>query len=46
MMLATTPSGEAFTLAEYEQMAHAAGFTRTEMTPAIVGLDRLIVAYY
>jgi 2-polyprenyl-3-methyl-5-hydroxy-6-metoxy-1,4-benzoquinol methylase len=46
MMLATTPTGDAFTLAEYEQMAHAAGFTRAEMTPAIVGLDRLIVAYH
>jgi tRNA A58 N-methylase Trm61 len=46
MMLATTPTGDAFTLAEYEQMARGAGFTRTEMTPAIVGLDRLIVAHY
>ena len=46
MMLATTPTGDAFTLAEYEQMARDAGFTRTEMTPAIVGLDRLIVAHY
>jgi len=45
MMLATTPSGDAFTLAEYEQMLRDAGFTRTEMTPAAVGLDRLIVAY-
>lgn len=45
MMLAMTPSGDAFTLAEYEQMARDAGFTRIEMTPAIVGLDRLLVAY-
>ena len=45
MMLATTPSGDAFTLTEYEQMARDAGFARAEMTGAIVGLDRLIVAY-
>ena len=46
MMLATTPTGDAFTLAEFEQMASDAGFARTEMTPAIVGLDRMIVAYH
>lgn len=46
MMLATTPTGDAFTLAEYKQMASDAGFIRTEMTSAIVGLDRLIVAYH
>lgn len=45
MMLATTPSGDAFTLAEYEQMARDAGFSRTELTPAIVGIDRLIIAH-
>ena len=45
MMLATTPSGDAFTLGEYDQMARDAGFKKTEITPAVVGLDRLIVAY-
>jgi 2-polyprenyl-3-methyl-5-hydroxy-6-metoxy-1,4-benzoquinol methylase len=45
MMLATTPSGDAFTLAEYQQMARDAGFSRTEMTSAQVGIDNLIIAH-
>jgi SAM-dependent methyltransferase len=45
MMLATTPAGDAYTLAEIESMAKNAGFTRVELSPASLGLDRLIVAY-
>jgi len=45
MMLATTPTGDAYTLKEYEAMSRDAGFARTELTPPTIGLDRLIVAY-
>lgn len=45
MMLTTTPTGDAYTLKEYEAMSKDAGFARTELTPPIIGLDRLIVAY-
>lgn len=30
-MLATTPSGDAYTFAEYERMFNAAGFGRSEL---------------
>jgi ubiquinone/menaquinone biosynthesis C-methylase UbiE len=45
MMLATTPTGDAYTLKEYEAMSKDAGFSRTELTAPVIGLDRLIVAY-
>ena len=45
MMLTTTPSGDAYTLPEYEQMTRDAGFARSELAQPIIGLDRLIVAY-
>ena len=45
MMLATTPTGDAYTLKEYEAMTKDAGFLRTELTLPTIGLDRLIVAY-
>jgi hypothetical protein len=45
MMLATTPSGDAYTFAELESIAKNAGFARVELVPASLGLDRLIVAY-
>jgi SAM-dependent methyltransferase len=44
MMLATTPSGDAYTLAELESMAKGAGFTRVEYVQPL-GIDLLIVAY-
>lgn len=44
MMLATTPSGDAYTFAEIEQMARDAGFARTEL-PIEMGLNRLVVAH-
>lgn len=45
MMLATTPSGDAYTHAELESISKNAGFARVELVPAALGLDRLIVAY-
>ena len=45
MMLVTTASGDAYTFAELETVSKNAGFTRVELAPAEVGLDRLITAY-
>lgn len=45
MMLATTPSGDAYTFAELESISRNAGFTRVELPPAEIGLDRLVIAY-
>jgi 2-polyprenyl-3-methyl-5-hydroxy-6-metoxy-1,4-benzoquinol methylase len=45
MMLATTPSGDAYTLAQYEAMSKDGGFTRVELAPPQIGLDRLVIAY-
>jgi ubiquinone/menaquinone biosynthesis C-methylase UbiE len=45
VMLATTPAGDAYTFSELEGIAKDAGFSRVELAPAALGLDRLIVAY-
>jgi ubiquinone/menaquinone biosynthesis C-methylase UbiE len=45
MMLATTPEGDAYTLAEIEKMSKDAGFSRVEMAEASLGISRMIVAY-
>ena len=45
MMLTTTPTGDAYTLKEYEGMSMDAGFARTELAPPTIGLGRLIVAH-
>lgn len=45
MMLATTPSGDAYTFAEYEAMCKSAGFARMELAAPPVGLDRLLIAH-
>jgi ubiquinone/menaquinone biosynthesis C-methylase UbiE len=45
MMLATTPSGDAYTLAELEKMSKDAGFSGVELSEAVLGLDRLVIAY-
>src|SRR3954469_12807172 len=45
MMLATTPSGDAYTFAELESISRNAGFTRVELAPAEIGLDRLVIAF-
>jgi SAM-dependent methyltransferase len=44
-MLATTPSGDAYTFADLESISMNAGFTRVELVPAEIGIDRLLVAY-
>jgi 2-polyprenyl-3-methyl-5-hydroxy-6-metoxy-1,4-benzoquinol methylase len=45
MMLATTPTGDAYTFAELESISTNAGFARVELAPPEIGLDRLIIAY-
>jgi len=45
MMLATTPSGDAYTFAELESISKEAGFARVELASPEIGLDRLVVAY-
>jgi SAM-dependent methyltransferase len=45
VMLATTPAGDAYTFAELESIAKDAGFSRVEIAPAALGLDRLVIAY-
>ena len=45
MMLATTPSGDAYTYDELEAICRDAGFARAELSPAQVGLDRLVIAH-
>ena len=44
MMLATTPSGDAYTFAELEKMCKDAGFARAEQS-ICVGLDTVVIAY-
>ena len=44
-MLAATPSGDAYTFAELESMSKAAGFARVDLSPAEIGVNRLVVAY-
>ena len=44
-MLAATPMGHAYTFAELEGIARAAGFTRVELSPAELGRNRLVIAY-
>ena len=44
MMLATTPSGDAYTFAELEGISKNAGFTRATLAGDL-GVSRLIVAY-
>jgi len=45
MMLATTPTGDAYTFAELESISTDAGFARVELAPPEIGLDRLVIAY-
>lgn len=44
IMLATTPTGDAYTFAEYEKMSKDAGFARIDLAEPAIGVDRLIVA--
>ncbi|HEY6386634.1 MAG TPA: class I SAM-dependent methyltransferase [Candidatus Acidoferrum sp.] len=45
MMLASTPTGDAYTFAELEGISKDAGFARVEMVPKEIGLNRLLIAY-
>jgi 2-polyprenyl-3-methyl-5-hydroxy-6-metoxy-1,4-benzoquinol methylase len=45
MMLATTPTGDAYTFAELESIAKTAGFARVELAPPEIGINRLVIAY-
>ena len=45
MMLATTPTGDAYTFAELESISKTAGFVRVELAPPEIGLDRAVIAY-
>lgn len=45
MMLATTPTGDAYTFAELESISTNAGFARVELAVPEIGLDRLVIAY-
>jgi hypothetical protein len=45
MMLATTPTGDAYTFAELESIAKSAGFARVELAPPEIGINRLVIAY-
>jgi 2-polyprenyl-3-methyl-5-hydroxy-6-metoxy-1,4-benzoquinol methylase len=45
IMLASTPSGDAYTFPELESMAKSAGFSRVAPSPAEVGVEQLIFAY-
>ena len=44
VMLATTPSGDAYTFAEYERMLRAAGFARATLHQLIPSPNRAIIA--
>jgi len=45
MMLAATPTGDAYTFAKLESISTNAGFVRVELAPPEIGLDRLVIAY-
>jgi SAM-dependent methyltransferase len=45
MMLATTPTGDAYTFAELESISKGAGFDRVELVPEPVGISNLVIAY-
>jgi 2-polyprenyl-3-methyl-5-hydroxy-6-metoxy-1,4-benzoquinol methylase len=45
MMLATTPTGDAYMFAELETISKSAGFARVELAPPEIGINRLVVAY-
>jgi 2-polyprenyl-3-methyl-5-hydroxy-6-metoxy-1,4-benzoquinol methylase len=44
IMLATTPSGDAYTFAGLESILKNAGFAKAELASEEIGLDRLIIA--
>ena len=44
-MLGGTPSGDAYTFAELEQMFKLAGFTRSEMHDLPPTIERVVISY-
>lgn len=44
-MLVNTPGGDAYTLAELEEISKNAGFARVELASPQIGLGRLVIAY-
>jgi predicted nicotinamide N-methyase len=44
-MLATTPSGDAYTFGEYERMCRSAGFSRSALHPLPPTMERVVIAY-
>ncbi len=44
-MLAGTPSGDAYTFAEYERMARNAGFVRSELHDLVPSPQRAVISY-
>ena len=45
VMLASTPSGDAYTFSEYQTMFHNAGFTRSELHPLPPTPNHVILSY-
>jgi ubiquinone/menaquinone biosynthesis C-methylase UbiE len=45
MMLATTPSGDAYTFEDLERFSKSAGFARVELAPSQLGASSLVIAY-
>ncbi|MGH7319411.1 MAG: methyltransferase [Candidatus Rokuibacteriota bacterium] len=45
VMLCTTPSGDAYTFAEYDRMFHGAGFARNEIHPLPPTRQQVIVSF-
>jgi hypothetical protein len=44
-MLATTPSGDAYTFAELERMFRSAGFSRSELHPLPPTPEQLLISH-
>jgi hypothetical protein len=44
MMLGSTPSGDAYTFAEFERMFRNAGFSQSELRPLVASPEQLIIA--
>jgi len=45
MMLGTTPSGDAYTFREYEEMFRNAGFKSSEMHSLGGGFQQVVISY-
>jgi ubiquinone/menaquinone biosynthesis C-methylase UbiE len=45
VMLATTPSGDAYTFSQFERMFHNSGFTRSEFHPLPPSFEQVVISY-